>query len=52
MNGLIFLFCLNLNYNDIKSVNFILMMIISPYLANNADKIFVFFEKEIRNMIR
>ena len=43
---------MNLNYNYIKSLDFVLIIIISPHLANNIDKIFVFFGKEIRNMIR
>ncbi len=47
MNGLIFHFYLNPNYNYIKSVNFILINIISPHFANNVDKIFVFLVKKL-----
>ncbi len=47
MNGLIFHCYLNLNYNYIKRVNLILIIIISPHLANNTDKIFVILETKL-----
>ena len=47
MNRLIFHLYLNLNYDYINSVNLVLTIIISPHLANNTDKIFVFLEKNL-----
>ena len=47
MNGVIFHFYLNLNYHYIKSTDFAIIIIISPHLANNVDKIFVFLEKKL-----
>ena len=51
MNRLILHLYLNLNYDYINSVNLVLTIIISPHLVNSTDKIFVFFGKELRNVI-
>ena len=51
MNRLILHLYLNLNYDYINSVDFVLTIIISPHLVNSTDKIFVFFGKELRNVI-